>query len=681
MWLADLRLTRAEYCVSSCKRVTGEKNSGHAGSKVRMDVYSAVPRSSKWKSGERVQFFVPQKSPGQHPLIRMCQSAVLLATIALLAIFAFTKLFTTFPYWDDEGYFLQAYRDFLSGHALYTQVFSFYGPLTFYTAALLARFSPGNLTHDFLRWVTLPVWIGIAGIMARTVWNWTRGFAVSTVVLLLVGFRLQGLAKGIGHPQLWILLAVAILLWLGLDWTPGSDMGRRAFSAGVVLATIVLFKINIGLLVFIAFGLAVSLQSKERWARVGSGLLVTGAAVCGLALFVATPTGSEKWFATLYLVSVAATVAVAMRRTSDYCLPAGVVWISAGFASFLSIATSAALAIGIPVRTLVDGTIISPFNFSRSSHNPFLEPFARHSILFYGLSAAAALGVIGLRRLAPARAMLFGLLKTAAAAALLLGFWRNHRIALAGSLTLLWLVLVDVPPLPRPAYSNRLLLTLLAALFSLELFPMAGEQVDWAALLPMVAAAVLLQDGVNCLAREWPKGSLTKFSYFATRSAVALLPLLMFIFIGRATLNSWRSWEASPSVNLPGAAWLRLVPGEQTRLTTAVRFIKDNCDSVLTFPGLYSLSIWSGVPPIEEKRISGWPFMFPAEIGERQLRRARQQTGACMVVSQSAYQLFREFATSTSSDALLAEITRATTSIATVQDITLYQPYHPSGSR
>jgi hypothetical protein len=645
-----------------------------------MDVYSIYREASKWKSGERVRFFVPRKGPGQHPLIRMCQSAILLATIALLAIFAFAKLFTTFPYWDDEGYFLQAYRDFLSGHALYTQVFSFYGPLTFYTAALLSRFSPGNLTHDFLRWVTLPVWISIAGIMARTVWNWTRGFAVSTVVLLLVGFRLQGLAKGIGHPQLWILLAVAILLWLGLDWTPGSDMSWRAFSAGVVLATIVLFKINIGVLVFIAFGLAVSLQSKERWARVGSGLLVTGAAVLGLALFVATPTGSEKWFATLYLVSVAAIVAVAMRRTSDYCLPASVVWISAGFASFLSIAISAALTIGITFRTLVDGTIISPFNFSRSSHNPFLEPFARHSILFYGLSMAA-LGVIGLRRLAPPRPMLFGLLKAVAAIALLLGFWRNHRIALAGSLTILWLVLVDVPPLPGPAYSNRLLLTLLAVLFSLEVFPMAGEQVDWAALLPMVAAAVLLQDGVNCLAREHPKGSLTKLSYFAGRSAVALLPVLMFIFIGRATLNSCKIWEASPSVNLPGAAWLRLVPGEQTRLTTAVRLIKDNCRSVLTFPGLYSLSIWSGVPPIEENRISGWPFMFPAEIGERQLRRANQQTGACMVVSKSAYQLFREFATSTGSDALLTEITGATTSIATVQDITLYQPSHPSGSR
>jgi hypothetical protein len=612
----------------------------------------------------------------------MCRSAVLLATIALLAIFAFAKLFSTFPFWDDEGYFLQAYRDFLSGHALYTQVFSFYGPLTFYTTALLARFSPGNLTHDFLRWVTLPVWIGIAGIMARTVWNWTRMFAVSTVVFLLVGIRLQGLAKGIGHPQLWIILAVAILLWLGLDWAPGSDVSWRAFSAGVVLASIILFKINIGVLVFIAFGLAVSLQSKERWARVGSGILITGAAVLGLALFVATPTGSEKMFATLYLVSVAAIVIVAMRRASDYRLPfAGVLWLSAGLAAFLSIAIAAALTIGIPFRALVDGTIISPFSFARSYHNPFLEPSQRRSILFYGLGALAALSVILLRRLTPARTMLFGLLKVAAGVALLLGFWRDHRIALAGSLTLLWLVLVDVPPLPGPAYSNRLLLTLLAALFSLELFPMAGEQVDWAALLPMVAAAILLQDGVNCLARECPKGSLTRFSYFAGRSTVALLPVLFFISLGRATLNSWRSWEASPSVNLPGAAWLRLVPEEQTRLTTTVRFIKDNCRSVLTFPGLYSLSIWSGVPPVEEKRISGWPFMFPAEIGERQLRRARQQTGACMVVSRSAYQLFRAFAASPRDDALLREITGVSTSIATVQDITLYQPSHSGDSQ
>jgi hypothetical protein len=69
-----------------------------------------------------------------------------------MAMFAFAVAFTTFLGFDDEGYFLQAYRQFLSGHVLYDQVFAWYGPFTFYCAAILARFDAVNVTHDNFRW-------------------------------------------------------------------------------------------------------------------------------------------------------------------------------------------------------------------------------------------------------------------------------------------------------------------------------------------------------------------------------------------------------------------------------------------------------------------------------------------------------------------------------------------------
>ncbi|HEX4378972.1 MAG TPA: hypothetical protein VH022_02980, partial [Candidatus Acidoferrum sp.] len=49
--------------------------------------------------------------------------AALVAT-ALLSLLAFAYLFTTFVPWDDEGYFLIAFRDYLSGRKLYDQVFA-----------------------------------------------------------------------------------------------------------------------------------------------------------------------------------------------------------------------------------------------------------------------------------------------------------------------------------------------------------------------------------------------------------------------------------------------------------------------------------------------------------------------------------------------------------------------------
>ncbi len=83
------------------------------------------------------------------------------------------------PTWDDEGYFLQAFRDFISGRPLYDQVFSLYGPLAFFCAAVLSGFDAGNITHDHLRWALLLLWMAIAGLLAGVVWRYTRQFQLS----------------------------------------------------------------------------------------------------------------------------------------------------------------------------------------------------------------------------------------------------------------------------------------------------------------------------------------------------------------------------------------------------------------------------------------------------------------------------------------------------------------------
>jgi len=118
-----------------------------------------------------------------------------------VTIFAFAYLFTTFVPWDDEGYFLLAYRDVLSGHIPYDQVYSIYGPFTFFSAGLLTEFSAVNVTHDYFRWTLLPLWIFSASLVAGVVWRWTGRFSPAVIAFLLVGFRLKGLAKAIGHPQ------------------------------------------------------------------------------------------------------------------------------------------------------------------------------------------------------------------------------------------------------------------------------------------------------------------------------------------------------------------------------------------------------------------------------------------------------------------------------------------------
>src|SRR5262249_9097928 len=126
----------------------------------------------------------------------------------------------------------------------------------------------------------------------------------------------------------------------------------------------------------------------------------------------------------------------------------------------------------------------------------------RKSILLSLIGLGLAVGTFGWRRLADPRPGWLGLLKIAAGIGLLCAFLRSDREALTGSLLFLWLLLVDARPMSQKMSSRRLLLALLSLVFSLQLFPIAGTQVDWAALMPITAAAVLLADGINCIDRD-----------------------------------------------------------------------------------------------------------------------------------------------------------------------------------
>src|SRR6185436_1321481 len=101
--------------------------------------------------------------------------------------------------------------------------------------------------------------------------------------------------------------------------------------------------------------------------------------------------------------------------------------------------------------------------------------------------------------------------------------------------------------------------------------------------------------------------------------------------------------------------------------------LSQNCQTVLTVPGLYSFSLWSGVPPAEDRRINIWPYLWPDEVQKTELRSLRRQNQGCVLVSGDVYGFLKRFAVSPSNDELLSEIQRTMNRIYTVQDITLYR--------
>ena len=627
-----------------------------------------------------MQWIEPSHNTAPGPrYIWILRGAVALVAVGLVATLAFAYLFTTFMPWDDEGYFLQAYRDFLSGRILYDEVFSIYGPLTFFSAALFARFDVANVTHDTFRWILLPIWIAIAALMGGLVWRWTHRFTPSLVTLLIVGLNLRGLAKSVGHPQVGVILAVAVLLWLGVEARSPVIKEHRAFWSGVVIGTILLFKINVGILVFIGFVLAVSLLVKGLARRVLYILLTLAASAGGIAVFFLSPTTSHKWFALVYLVALAATLCVASARRDEGQLSlTSLKWFVAGVAACLCIGVGGTLAGGTTPQALYSAYITMPALLARNYHGPFFEATRKGSILISLIGLGVIVGMFCWRPRFEVRAAWIGFIKATVGGGLLCAFCYDQRLALTGSLLFLWLLIADVPPRSGPAYSNRLLLALLSLLFSLQLFPLAGEQVDWASLLPMTAAAVLLADGMNSIARESRREAVSRLTGFVPQAIAILLTSYLFAFVGGDAFQRFHLWRKSQPLNLQGAHWLRLPAKQTDRLTLTVSGLTRNCETVLMVPGLYSFSLWSGVSPFEEKRINSWPFLWPDEVQKNDLRKLRDQRQACVLVSQEAYRFFKHFGGSQrNGEQLLPEIQRTMRPIYTVQDVTLYKFYDP----
>jgi len=202
---------------------------------------------------------------------------------------------------------------------------------------------------------------------------------------------------------------------------------------------------------------------------------------------------------------------------------------------------------------------------------------------------------------------------------------------------------------------------------------MAGEQADWATLLPTLAAAIVLADGLDLIEREKSSVHLPQWSVALARSTVLVLAVFLFLSVGTDAVTRYRRWQTSQPLDLPGAHWLRLPPDETARLRDTVSLLDQNCETVLTIPGLYSFTLWSGVPAADDKRFNSWPFLWPDEVENKELPKLRQSDRGCVLTSEGVYRFFKHFAVTKGNDELLSNVRQTMTPIATVQDLTLYR--------
>jgi hypothetical protein len=80
----------------------------------------------------------------------------------------------------------------------------------------------------------------------------------------------------------------------------------------------------------------------------------------------------------------------------------------------------------------------------------------------------------------------------------------------------------------------------------------------------------------------------------AMATMVALLGAEAFLTMG----SSWGRYWSDPPLRLPGSELIRLPAGQATSLEATAADIRDrSCTTLITYPGMLSFYVWTGLPP------------------------------------------------------------------------------------
>lgn len=561
-----------------------------------------------------------------------------LAVTCVLAPFGYVSTFSVFNAYDDEGYFLITLRDYLSGHALFTQVHTIYGPFYYETVGGLFGMLGLEPTNDSGRLLTFAVWLVASLVGGLVTYRLTRNAWLGISAQFVTFHVLTGLASEPIHPA--GLISLLLLCIAGAAAFVPSRPRATAALIGATVAALVLVKVNVGGFAAFAVIFAFAASHKGRWR---SFLLALGVALMAALPFgLMTPLLSQAW-----VLEFAVVVAMAGSAVGVACITPpprsmaapSAAWLLVGGAVVVVTCLGVAIAGGTRLADLVNGLVFDAWRLPQLYVWPVrINPI---DVVWAALSLAVAIAATVLRANVATPAAAAGAVRVIA------GFLTWMLLLLLPSslfllaLPLAWLATQPPREMPNGAVSGyaRLLLPALAVLESLQAYPVAGTQQSVAALALVPVGAISLGDGIWQLSQGMGDTSLhlDRLAKWAAPAAL-LFSIAAFQFFGFLALIDFTN---GAPLGLPGAKLVRLPAQRGADLRALVAAIDGECSSFITLPGMTSFYLWAAQD--EPAQLNGvWMFGLDSSAQQSIVQQVKNRPRLCVVKSQTVIDFWSE---------------------------------------
>jgi hypothetical protein len=573
----------------------------------------------------------------------------LVAMAALIA--AYFRIFNQFAPYDDEGTLLVGLKAFVNGQHLYSDIWSVYGPFYYEFFGGLFSLTGQAVTTDASSTIVIVVWVGSSLLFGLAAQRLSGRLAIGVTAMIAAFGTLDVLANEPMHPQgLCVLLLGAFALLLASG--PGRRVNLAGAAAGIVLAALVLTKVNLGVFAVAAVIVAAAVTVEPIHRRAPLRWLLM-AAFLALPLFILHRDLRAGWVRELLVIEMLAALAVLIaarplwptRGESDGGTLRWVLAAAAGFlAAFVAILV-VVVATGPSPSAVYDGIVKDALGIRDVLETQF--PFPPGATLDWAIAAVAAAALASRLRLAGAgRPSLWpGLLRAAAGLVILLTVAHIVPFALNPSATnpvvvpmlLAWVA--AIPPggaieLPYKRFL-RVGLALLAVAETLQVYPVAGSQMGIAAVVFVPVGAICLADALVDL-RAWSaaRGAVSLRNLAATVGVLtvavpATFALNSIVLPGASNAVAYHDGVKLP---LPGAELMRLPAPTVETYTEVVGLLQQHhCTTFVGYPNVNSLYLWSGIEAPAPSIPNAWMYGTSDSQQQQVVEELRASPRPCVI--------------------------------------------------